>query len=381
MEKATHQQTKAHNRNLVLKTIFEHEAISRAEIARKTQLTRATVSELVNELLTEGIVEEVGTGASIGGKSPILLSLVPDSRFLIGVNLGQDNFIASVVNLRGEIKETIESPALRHNPDETLALVIDMLESLLQKQWKPIVGIGIGAPGLIHTRQGMVLRAVNLDWENFPLAHRLEEQFHLPVSILNDSQATAIGEFVYGKHAASGNLIVVNIRHGIGAGILINGQLFQGDGSAAGEIGHVVVNPQGDVCRCGKRGCLETIASAGAVLRRTGVSTLAEALELWEKGNSDIQKVVTEAGNTLGEALAHLVGALNIHRIVLTGEMTRFGEPWLDAVRQSMRRAAFHPLVQDTCLEIGTLDYRACILGAAAFMVLEDYDLLFLQEH
>ncbi|BAJ62846.1 ROK family transcriptional regulator [Anaerolinea thermophila] len=381
MEKATHQQTKAHNRNLVLKTIFEHEAISRAEIARKTQLTRATVSELVNELLTEGIVEEVGTGASIGGKSPILLSLVPDSRFLIGVNLGQDNFIASVVNLRGEIKETIESPALRHNPDETLALVIDMLESLLQKQWKPIVGIGIGAPGLIHTRQGMVLRAVNLDWENFPLAHLLEERFHMPVSILNDSQATAIGEFVYGKHVSSGNLIVVNIRHGIGAGILINGRLFQGDGSAAGEIGHVVVNPQGDVCRCGKRGCLETIASAGAVLRRTGVASLSEALERWENGNSGMQAVVAEAGNALGEALAHLVGALNIHHIVLTGEMTRFGEPWLESVRHAMQKAAFHPLVEDTRLEIGMLDYRACILGAAAFMVLEDYDLLFLQEH
>ncbi len=380
MEKATHQQTKVHNRNLVLKTIFEHDSISRAEIARKTQLTRATVSELVNELLAEGIVEEVGTGASIGGKSPILLSLVPDSRFLIGVNLAQDHFIASVVNLRGEIKETVQVPALRHNPEETLALVIDMLERLLANNWRPIVGIGIGAPGLIHTRQGIVLRAVNLDWENFPLAHLLEERFHLPVSILNDSQATAIGEFVYGKQPSRSNLVVVNIRHGIGAGILINGRLFQGDGSAAGEIGHVVVRPDGEVCRCGKRGCLETIASAGAVIRRTGTTSLSEALERWEHGDPALQSIITEAGNALGEALAHLVGALNIHCIVLTGEMTRFGEAWLDTVRQSMQKTAFHPLVQDTCLEIGTLDYRACILGAAAFMVLENYDLLFLQE-
>jgi predicted NBD/HSP70 family sugar kinase len=381
MEKATHQQTKVHNRNLVLKTIFEHDSISRAEIARKTQLTRATVSELVNELLAEGIVKEVGTGASIGGKSPILLSLVPDSRFLIGVNLAQDHFIASVVNLRGDIKETIQVPALQHNPEETLTLVMSLLERLLAKNWRPIVGIGIGAPGLIHTRQGIVLRAVNLDWENFPLAHLLEERFHLPVSILNDSQATAIGEFVYGKHASRSNLVVVNIRHGIGAGILINGRLFQGDGSAAGEIGHVVVRPEGDMCRCGKRGCLETIASAGAVIRRSGVSSLSEALERWEDGDPALQSIVAEAGNALGEALAHLVGALNIHCIVLTGEMTRFGETWLENVRQSMQKAAFHPLVQDTCLEIGSLDYRACILGAAAFMVLENYDLLFLQEH
>ena len=108
--KATHQKTKQHNRDLVLKTIFDHESISRAEIARLTKLTRATVSDMVANLIEEGLVEEVGYGESIGGKAPILLGLIADSRYLIGLNLAQDKFIGSVVNLRGDIKETVEFP-------------------------------------------------------------------------------------------------------------------------------------------------------------------------------------------------------------------------------------------------------------------------------
>ena len=394
--KATHQKTKQHNRDLVLKTIFDHDAISRAEIARLTKLTRATVSDMVASLIEEGLVEEVGYGESIGGKAPILLSLVADSRYLIGLNLAQDKFIGSVVNLRGEIKETVEFPVNGSDGEQALQLVYQILDKLTKHNWRPLVGIGVGTPGLVNTQEGIVVNAVNLDWQDLPLAYLLKSRYGLPVTVLNDSQATAIGEFVYGgSHPSDSNLVVITVKHGLGAGILINGHLFQGDGGGAGEIGHVVVQENGTLCRCGKYGCLETVASARAVLQRTialapeyANSELAknpesislDAIEAaWQANDSLAERVVSDAAHYLGTSIANLIGVLNIQKIVLTGDMARFGTPWLQLVKEAMTRAALTRMAQDTRLEIGILEFRACILGASAFMLLENYSLLFLQ--
>ena len=394
--KATHKKTKQHNRDLVLKTIFDHTSISRADIARLTELTRATVSDMVASLLDEGLVEEVGYGESIGGKAPILLSLVADSRYLIGLNLAQDKFIGSVVNLRGEIKETVEFPIDDIDGKQALQLVYQILDQLTQNDWKPLVGIGVGTPGLVNTSEGIVINAVNLDWQDLPLAYLLESRYNLPVTVLNDSQATAIGEFVYGEsHSSESNLVVVTVKHGIGAGILIDGRLFQGDGGGAGEIGHVVVQEGGALCRCGKYGCLETVSSARAIVQRAiilapeyGNSDLAKNLQdislntiatAWLADDPLAQRVLLDAAHFLGTSIASLIGILNIQKIILTGDMACFGESWLQAVREAMTQAALARMVQDTQLEMGNLEFRACILGASAFMLLENYSLLFTQ--
>jgi N-acetylglucosamine repressor len=380
-KKATHQQTKQHNRDLVLQTIFAHDSISRAEVARVTHLTRTTVSDVVNGLLTEGLVEEVGHGESIGGKSPILLSIVAASRYLIGLNLALNKFIGAVVNLRGEIKEIVEVPVHDDNGENALQLVYQILDQLTRNNLKPIVGIGVGTPGLVNTREGVVVNAVNLEWQDLPLSQLLEKKYNLPVLVLNDSQAAAIGEYVYGgDHVPDKNLIVVNVIHGIGAGILINGRLFQGDGGGAGEIGHVVVQENGELCRCGKRGCLETIASARAVVQQMKMDSLEDVLSAFLAGDAKAKEVVGKAGRYLGASLASLIGTLNIQKIVLTGDMTRFGEEWLNAVRDSMKTGALTRTVESTKLEIGKLDYRACILGASAFLLLDNYSLLFKEE-
>ncbi len=395
-DKATHQKTKQHNRDLVLKTIFNQQPISRAEIARVTKLTRVTVSDMVNICLAEGLVEEVGFGTSLGGKSPILLSVVPDSRYIIGLNLGQDKFIGSIVNLLGEMKETIEIPINHSDKQHALQYVYQILNQLMSKKWNPIVGIGVATPGLVNTQEGIIVDAVNLEWQDFPLAHLLEEHYHLPVRVLNDSQAAAIGEFVYGgNHRSDGNLVVVNVRHGIGAGILINDQLFQGDGGSAGEIGHLMVQENGYLCRCGRRGCLETVSSAKAVVQRVQEnlneypsSDLAHhpgplSLDLIQKAYQDKDplavKVVNAAADYLGFSLANLVGTLNIHKIVITGEMVQFGEMWLDEIRKSMQQACLLRVALDTIIEIGKLDFRGYILGASAFLLLNDYSLLFIK--
>jgi N-acetylglucosamine repressor len=396
ISKATHQQTKRHNRDLVLKTIFDNATISRAEIARSTRLTRTTVSDVVARFLAEGLVEEVGVGSSLGGKSPILLSLVKDSRYMISLNLGYDQFCGAVVNLRGEIKETETLPVSGRDGEQALTLVYEILDRLTKKSWAPLVGIGAGTPGLINTREGMVVNAVNLDWQNLPLAKLLQARYHLPVYLLNDSQAAAIGEFVYGsKHKSDENLVVINVKHGIGAGIIINGQLFQGDGGGAGEIGHVVVQEGGLPCRCGRRGCLETVASARAVVQRarslavedpaSALSRNPEAIDLdrlleaFNRGDALASRVVLDAARYLGSSIAGLVGTLNIRKFVLTGDMTRFGSSWLDAVRESLARGTLASLARETEVEIGLSDVEGCILGASALLLLNGYSILFSQ--
>ena len=380
MKKATYQQTKQHNRDLVLRTVFNNETVSRAEVARVTGLTRTTVSDVVNGLLAEGLVDEVGRGESIGGKSPILLSVVADSRYLIGLNLGQEKFIGAIVNLRGEIKEMVEMPVHDDNGQNALEAVSQIISRLIRTKLKPIVAIGVGAPGLVNTREGVVLNAVNLDWQDLPLGQLLRKKFKIPVSILNDSQATAIGEYVYGGKN-EGNLIVVNVKHGIGAGILINGRLFQGDGGGAGEIGHVVVQENGELCRCGKQGCLETVSSAHAVLRQLNMTTIDQVQSALEAGDTTTRRIVAKGAHYLGTSLANLIGTLNIQKIVLTGDMTRLGNAWLDVVISSMQDAALTRLSENTKVELGVLDYRACILGAAAYLLLDDYSLLFMREN
>jgi N-acetylglucosamine repressor len=389
MEKATHQQTKDHNRNLVLKTIFERECTSRADIARITSLTRTTVSDIVTGLIVEGLVCEIGVGSSIGGKSPILLSLMADSRCLIGLDLAQNQFRGAVVNLRGQIRELAQAPVGNRNGQDALDLVYDIIDSLLKCDCQPVVGIGIGTPGLVNTAEGVVVSAVNLDWNNLPLARLVEERYHLPVYVLNDSQAAAMGEYAYG--AAIGNsdqsMVVINARHGIGAGIIVKGELFQGDGGGAGEIGHVVVVPEGGApCRCGNFGCLETVASVQAIVRRAQMLgnssqtlSLDEVLDAFHAGHPLARQVIFEAGRYLGVAIAGLVGVLNIQKIILTGDMTRFGEPWLNMVRATMAHSTLPRLAQESQVEIGLVSENGIILGASA-VLLRDYALLFRQE-
>jgi predicted NBD/HSP70 family sugar kinase len=188
---------------------------------------------------------------------------------------------------------------------------------------------------------------------------------------------------------------VINAKHGIGAGILINGRLFQGDGGGAGEIGHVVVQEDGLACRCGKRGCLETVASARAVVERardlavSGGSpllskdpasiSLDSVLSAFDAGDPLAVEVVMDAARYLGYAIAGLVGTLNIHKIVLTGDMTRFGKSWLEAVRRSMLKSALASLANNTQVEIGMPDVEGCILGASALLLLDGYSMLFSQ--
>jgi N-acetylglucosamine repressor len=392
--KATQQQTKTYNSQLVLKTIYERGPVSRAEVARLTQLTRTTVSDLVTEFQEQGLVEEVGYGPSVGGRSPILLSLVADSRHLIGIDLASDQFCGAVVNLRNEILHLDSVPIQSRGGETALERVYELVDRLIAGADKPLLGIGIGTPGLVDTPNGVVLRAVNLEWRDLPLGRLLQERYKLPVYIGNDSQLAALAQYMFGAQEHDRNLVVIKTGHGIGAGLVLNGHIFQGDGFGAGEIGHIAVVENGVQCRCGNYGCLETVVSTPAICRRAqdlacahpdsllnqpdvppGEMTINRVARAVRAGDATAQQIVRELGHYLGIAVSLLVGTLNVRHIALVGDLTLFGDPLAQAIRAEMLGRALPQLAQAT--EVALLDPSpdVVIRGAAALLLARELGL------
>jgi N-acetylglucosamine repressor len=389
LQKATNQQTRLINQQLVLRTIYDEREVSRAHVARLTGLTRTTVSDVVDQLLAAGLAEEVGYGQSTGGKAPILVRVPDDARHLIGIEVGDARVSGAIVNLRGEIRRQLELPLDGRDGNQALAQVDVLVDSLLARRGRPILGIGLGTPGVIDTSTGTVRWAVNYDWRDLPLGPRLEKRTGLRVYVANDSQAAALAEHTFGGHPRAGNMVVIKVGIGIGAGIVLHGQLYQGDGFGAGEIGHTAVADAIRPCRCGSIGCLETIASTRAIVerfverrgsvrqRRGSGHGLDAVVDAFEAGDEIARDAVIDAAHHLGRTVGALVGVLNVEHIVLVGEMTRFGDPWLAAVREVACRSALPLLAERTRIEIGRLGPNLVVLGSAALLMTRELGLAF----
>ncbi len=388
MRKATPQQTKEHNKRLVLKLIYDQGETSRADIARLTKLTRTTVSSIVAELIENKLVVEAGQGPSAGGKPPTWLKINEDALHCVCADLGSQCFSGAVVNLRGQIKHRIGLPIENSDGKAALELVYQLVDDLLKLAESPLLGIGIGTPGLMDAQQGIVRNAVNLEWQDLPLGELLSTRFKLPVYIVNDSQAAALGEYTFGGEKNGSNLIVIKLGRGIGAGIVLNGGLFYGDGYGAGEIGHVSVVDNGERCMCGNFGCLETVASNRAILKRAQViykddpdSILRQytaspakvnpemILKAYLAGDQGIHHILQDASNHLGGAIANLVSALNIHHIQIAGDGPYLVPEFIDNIRHQVRLRSLKALAQETHIEAARLGGDIVILGAAALIL------------
>ena len=388
MRKATQQQTKDHNKRLILKTIYNDEAISRASIARTTHLTRTTVSSIVAELIDDGLVAEAGHGPSRGGKPPILLSFLNDSYEIIGLDLGNSHFRGALLDLKGNILHSKQLPVGDHVGDDAVDLACQLIYDLMAAKTRPLLGIGIGVPGITDAQLGIVDEAVNLGWKELPVKERLESHFNIPIHIANDSQLAALGEFNFGLEQNRKNFIVVKAGQGISAGIVLNGRLYAGDSPGHGEIGHVKVVERGEPCACGNAGCLETIAGSRALIERaqtifkTNPNSLLHnfvnsedeintdiILQAFEAGDEMLIQMITDAGKHVGMAIAYLIGILNIHHIVISGRLTRFGESLLIPMQEMVRCRALTKFVEKTSITLTSLGADIVIKGAAALIL------------
>ncbi len=372
--KATHAQTRAHNAALVLRALYDLGPISRADIARLTGLTRTSVGELVSDLEQEGLAVDVGRGPSTGGKQPTLVALNAGARTVITLDLGERTFTAALANLRGEIAARVSRDLDGRDGEQAVDVVHELIDEVRAAATSPILGIGVGTPGIVD-QAGTIRWAVSLDWQDLPLARILQDRHQLPTVVANDSRAAAFATYLFSGDERPTNLVVIKVGRGIGAGLVLRDQLFGGDGEAAGEIGHVVVDPDGVECHCGRFGCLETVASAPAVLRASGAKSLDELAQNAAQGDDQALGVVRAAGRALGGAIAHLVGTLDVRHITLVGTVTGLGEPWLDAVRDEATRRSLAATGRETTIVDGGTGEDVTLLGACALLLTRELGL------
>lgn len=383
MEKATHQQTRRSNERLVLRTIYDRSPISRADVARVTGLTRTTVSDVVDGLISDGLAREAGTGPSTGGKAPILLHVPDDARHLIGVDVDQDRLSGVVIDLRGQLVERDARPLGGRGGDAALAELEDLVAALVAASDRPLLGVGVGTAGIVESASGVVRWAVGLDWRDVPLGERLASSSGLTVRVMNDSRAAAVAEWTFGRQPRGASMVVVKIGQGIGAGIIVAGRLHQGDQDAAGEIGHIRVQREGPACRCGGHGCLEAVASLRGVVERArelapgrrdsalsrGQVSEATLRAAFEAGDALARELVLEAAAHVGRTLGALTAALDIRDIVVVGPMTSFGEGWLRVVREEAAHSSLPSVAGRRTIRIGLVGDDAVELGAAAMLM------------
>ena len=396
MEKATRQFSKDRNRLLILKTIYSGGEISRADLARATELTRTTVSSIVSELIKDGLVQETGLGVSDGGKPPVILQIDNHGRHLIGIDLGSNHLMGGVTDMRGNILYRCELPMQDQDGEAAVALVIELVGMLLASTDQPILGIGIGTPGLIDAPRGIIRQAVNLQWRDLPLGDLLTRRYQLPCYLSNDSHAAAVGEYIFGQHPKDvRHQVVIKAGRGISAGIILDGQLYVGESSFAGEIGHVTMLENGEQCACGNTGCLETLVSTRVLVRtarelswnnpNSPIHRFASSPEAintdmvylaYSAGDPDLQRKALEMAGCLGIAIANLVGLLNVESILIGGSLSQLGEPFLQAIRQEYGKR-INPMLQNrTRIEMCSLGKDIVIKGAAALLLTNELGLV-----
>lgn len=356
--KALPEHNRRHNRSLVLQTLFRMGAMSRADLARESGLTRVTVSDLVGDLGEDGLVQELGlrTGTHVG-KPATLIDIDADAFHIIAIDLSADDvFEGAVVNLRGAVLQRAQVGVGAATGDDAFELVAQLCENLIGAATSPVLGIGVGTPGIID-QAGIVREAANLGWHELPLTHRLSERFDVPVHLGNDANTAALGVHTF-RETSGLSLLVVTIEHGVGSGLILGGALVEGEQFAAGEIGHIVVDEDGEVCVCGRRGCLELAIALPHLKRRlVGASPAVRAA------------ILADAGRSLGIALSPVISVLNLNDVVLCGPAELVEGPLLDAATATIRARTMSAVSNGLNLRLAQDGEDLVLLGAAVLVL------------
>jgi predicted NBD/HSP70 family sugar kinase len=373
------------NRRRVLSALRVAGITSRAELARRTGLSRTTVSSLIGDLVREGLVAERVDHSSVpgaqGGRPPVLVSLDRRAGAAVGVDFGKTHVTVAIADLGHTVLAEMrrELPG-DHRADQDLELAGELVDTALEEAGVDrslVLGVGMGLPGPIHADTGTVgSTSILPGWVGVTAARAMSDRLGLPVRVDNDANLGALAEHVWGAGAGVSDMIYLKLATGIGAGLVLNGRLYRGVGGTAGEIGHTIIDEHGPVCRCANRGCLETLASGAATVELLRPTlghdlTLGQLVELTVEGHPACRRVVADAGRHIGRAVANLVNLLNPSRVVVGGELAACGDVLLDPLRQECTRHAISSAGDDVEIAHGPLGDRAQVLGALA-LVLQD---------
>lgn len=371
------------NRDLVLRAVQAGGATSRVDIIRETGLSRTTVSSLVGQLLAEGLLAEstdrrATQTATQTGRPPTRLTLEPSAGAVVGIHLRHDGIRLAVADMAGTVlSEVVVDLDVDHRADAALTFVEEATSDLLDDTGLDrgrLLGAGVAVSSPVRTlsRRGPALLAT---WQDINIGVALDERLGVPVRVGNDANLGATAERVFGAARHARNLVYVMLNEGVGAGLYLDGRPYLGAKGVAGEFGHVVVASGGQVCRCGNRGCLETVAGAAALAAAlpstagAGAPDLDEVLAACAAGDPGALRIVADAGRAVGTALAGMCTMLDPDLVVIGGRTADAGEPLIDGITETLHRGippTGEPIVP---VVTGQLGARAEVLGAIALAI------------
>jgi predicted NBD/HSP70 family sugar kinase len=374
---------RAMNRSAVLNMIKTRGPISRTEVARLSGLSPATVSGVTAELMAEGLIFEKAAGDSRGGRRPILLALNPTAGYVVGLKLTEHQVVGALTDLEATIIATHTSPLADPTLDTAIDAVVDVVSTLTTQEnveKDKLLGVGVGLAGIVEEKRGILRHSPIFGWRDVPFADLLGARLGVPVRIDNDVNTFTITERLFGAGQGLNDLLVLTVGRGVGLGLVANGQLYRGAKGGAGEFGHIVIDPAGRICGCGNRGCLETYVSdpgllslaAEAVTRGeldSRVNDMASLLSSANSGDRAALAIFTQAGETLGRALANLVNVLSPELIIVSGEGVRAGKLLFDPMREALAQHVMSSLAKDTDVRIETWEDGAWARGAAGLVL------------
>ncbi len=393
---------KAHNMQTILLSFLHEKSLSRAGLAKRTSLSSATVTNLTKELIDQGLItEEASLDEEVPGKRSVgrprtMLRLVPRARYAVGVHIGVGLFRVALTDLYAEI---VDNRIVEYDPESPASQILDLIaaetKGLIDTNHineDKILGIGVGASGLVNHQTGVNVMAPRLGWKDVKIQEVLEAETGLPVSVDNNVRAMAVGEAIFGVGRDVNVLAFVYGRIGVGAGLVVNGQVYRGARASAGEIGHTVMIPEGgDLCECGNRGCLETLVSEPVLIKNAQIlaeqhpdSILAQHLDqenetepiervfaAAREGDELTQRMIADQIRFLGLALANLVNILNPEMILLGGMFAQGDDLIRPVAQEVLQDTAFCGIGEKVNLRPTGFGWRAGVIGAASIALLD----------
>ena len=371
------------NRQFVLNYIRDREPISRAEIARSTDLQRSTVSTIVEELVADGLIEEVGAGASTGGRRPTLLRLRAAGATAIGVDVTPSSTTIATSDLVGRVL-TRERFQNSPRPEELAAQVVERLREIAARAHQgAIAGVGVSLPGLVDAGRGRAIYIPYFRWRDWPIAEEIERATGLKARADNDANAAALAELWFGRPEVSEarDFIIALVAEGIGTGIVFDGQIYRGERGAAGEFGHMIVAQNAPVaCSCGNRDCWEAFASERAAVARYLNNAggqggppvpFSEVVERALGGEQAAIDALTETAHYLGIGISNLIVGLSPEAVVVGGQITRawaiIAPSLEETIQRSIRRGLPSARIVASTLEEPTMMGAISLVLASKF--------------
>lgn len=385
------------SRSRVFQALFADRTVSRPELAQQTGLSRATITMIVDDLQREGLVDEVGAGSSSGGRPPMLLRLRESAAYAIGASLYDYEWLIVATDLAARVVDRERVTISADNADAALANLaqgIGRLRSRLDPG-KLLPAVGLGPPGLVDMHSGVITSAIDLGWRNVPISRRIQQETGLPAIAANRSKVSALAVFWHMRETP--NLIYVSLGTGVATGIINEGRLLVGTNSSAGELGHVTVIPDGPLCECGNRGCLQQLVSERAIanaarqaLREAPTGVLMErarnhpelltafdVLRAAEDGDAVAVSVVEQAAEHLAVAVANLVNLLNPQIVVLGGPLADASPLLVARVEAGTRRRAMAYPLSVVRVHRNTLGPETGAIGASVLVLQRAHQLVF----